>query len=85
MIGYAELRPGLLRRRDSVIRASRRAVELVLAGMPVFVAAGIIEGNFSPSSAPLAVKLAVGPALWVLLMLFLLLVGRRRTSTLGAG
>jgi uncharacterized membrane protein SpoIIM required for sporulation len=81
MLGYAELHPGLLRRRDALARAGRQAVELVLGCLPVFVVAGLVEGNVSPSDLPTPAKLALGPALWLALLAFLLLSGRRRRTT----
>ncbi|MBV8083779.1 MAG: stage II sporulation protein M, partial [Chloroflexi bacterium] len=77
-VGWAELHPGLLRRRDALAKAGRQAVELVLGTLPVFVVAGLVEANVSPSSLPLWAKLVIGPALWVLLLAWLSLAGRRR-------
>jgi uncharacterized membrane protein SpoIIM required for sporulation len=65
LLGDGILRPGLLRRRDALVRAGRRAVELLLGTTPVFVFAGLVEGFISPSGLPLAVKLALGPLLWL--------------------
>jgi uncharacterized membrane protein SpoIIM required for sporulation len=86
MIGHAILRPGALRRRDALTRAGRQAVELALGAMPVFVVAGLVEGNFSPAAMPTEVKLAAGPLLWALFFAWVLWTGRtshrtsRRTS-----
>lgn len=66
-----------MRRRDALARAGRQAVELVLGALPVFVLAGIIEANVSPSGLPTEAKLAIGPALWLLLLALLLLNGRQ--------
>jgi uncharacterized membrane protein SpoIIM required for sporulation len=77
MIGHALLRPGPYRRRDAATRAGRQAIELVLGTMPVFVVAGLVEGNVSPSALPTEVKLTLGPLLWVGLLCWVLLVGRR--------
>jgi uncharacterized membrane protein SpoIIM required for sporulation len=76
MLGDALLRPGALRRRDAATRATRRAIELVMGAMPVFVIAGIVEGNISPRPLPTEVKLALGPALWIAFLLWVCLVGR---------
>ena len=65
LMGDGILRPGLLRRRDALVRAGRRAVELLLGTTPVFVIAGLVEGFISPSGLPLGVKLALGPLLWL--------------------
>ena len=65
LMGDGILRPGLLRRRDALVRAGRRAVELLLGTTPIFVIAGLVEGFISPSGLPLGVKLALGPLLWL--------------------
>lgn len=80
MLGYALLRPGALRRQDAVVRAGRRALELVVGSAPLFILAGLVEGNISPSELPTEIKLVLGPALWVMMMAYLLLVGRTRSS-----
>jgi uncharacterized membrane protein SpoIIM required for sporulation len=77
MLGDALLRPGLLLRREALARNARRAVEIVLGAAPILVVAGFIEGLFSPSDAPIALKLIVGPVLGCTLYALLLTVGRR--------
>jgi uncharacterized membrane protein SpoIIM required for sporulation len=76
MLGDALLRPGLLRRRDALGRAARRALELVGGAAPVLVIAGVIEGLVSPSDLPVWVKYLIGPLLGVVLWVVLLRVGR---------
>ena len=82
MIGHALLRPGLLRRRDAATRAGRRAVELIVGTVPILVIAGLVEGFISPGELPAEVKYALGPVLGVILLAYLLLVGRRRPTAL---
>ncbi len=60
-LGWAILRPGLLRRRDALADAARQAVRLVIGCVPVLILAGLIEGFISPNdSIPPAVKWVVG-------------------------
>jgi uncharacterized membrane protein SpoIIM required for sporulation len=76
MLGDALLRPGLLRRRDALAAAARRAVELVGGAAPVLVVAGLIEGFVSPSDLPAIVRIAIGPVLGVALFGSLFRLGR---------
>jgi len=73
MMGDAILRPGLLRRRDSVARAGHCAINLVFGAVPLLVIAGTIESFFSPSDAPPSLKITVGAVAGILLYSYLLL------------
>lgn len=73
--------PGLLPRRDSLARAGGRAVRLLLGMVPVLIVAGAIEGFFSASDAPAAMKFALSAALFTLLALWLFGRGGARRAT----
>ncbi|HET9588443.1 MAG TPA: stage II sporulation protein M [Anaerolineales bacterium] len=79
MLGWAILQPGLLRRRDALAQAARKAVYLLLGAVPWLVVAGTIEGFISPNEdIPIPVKWTVGIASGILLYGYLLLAGRER-------
>jgi uncharacterized membrane protein SpoIIM required for sporulation len=93
MIGDSLLRPGLLRRMDSLARAATKALLLAVGAAPLLVIAGLIESFVTPSSAPVATKLAVGAITGTLMWSWLPLGGRgearreprRRRSGRGRG
>ncbi len=51
-LGYSMLFPGTLRWKDSVAQGGIEATRLVSGIIPLLVIAGILEGFFSPSHAP---------------------------------
>jgi len=82
MLGWALIRPGLLRRRDALILAARKAVRLLMGGIPLLVVAGLIEGFISPAeNIAVWFKWAVGLGSGVGLYAYLFLAGRERRKT----
>jgi uncharacterized membrane protein SpoIIM required for sporulation len=61
-LGWSLVDPGPLTRGDSLRRAARPAMEIVLGTMPWLVLAGVIEGFVSPRHPSLPVAIAVGVA-----------------------
>lgn len=59
-LGDGLIRPGLLTRREALVRRGQTAVRLILGCVPLLVLAGLIEGFISPSALPWWVKLLVG-------------------------
>jgi uncharacterized membrane protein SpoIIM required for sporulation len=79
ILGAALLFPGDLTRKDALVVRGRVAVKLVLGCVPILIVAGIIEAFFSPlppTTVPVGAKFLVGAALFSLLLVDLLLVGR---------
>lgn len=77
MLGWAILRPGLLRRRDALALAARKAVQLLGGAVPWLILAGTIEGFISPSETiPWFVKWGVGILSGVAMYSYLFLAGR---------
>jgi uncharacterized membrane protein SpoIIM required for sporulation len=63
--------PGPYRWRDAIATAGVDAARLVSGIIPLLIIAGILEGFFSPSTAPVWVKFSVGGALFLLLLLWI--------------
>jgi uncharacterized membrane protein SpoIIM required for sporulation len=82
MLGWAMLRPGLMRRRDALTAAARDAVKLLLGAVPMLVVAGIIEGFISPAeNIPAMFKWMVGILSGIIFYLYLFFAGREEKST----
>jgi uncharacterized membrane protein SpoIIM required for sporulation len=76
-LGWAILRPGLLRRRDALAEAGRLAVKVVVGCVPLLVLAGTIEGFISPNeNIPVLAKWAVGLGTGAALYAYVGLAGR---------
>jgi uncharacterized membrane protein SpoIIM required for sporulation len=71
-IARGMLFPGMLPRRVSLVKAGGRAAKLLLGTIPLLVVAGLIEGFFSPSGAPVIMKFGLAAALFVALLVYLL-------------
>lgn len=81
-IGWAIVRPGFLRRRDALAKASRRAVRLIVGAVPLLVIAGIIEGFISPNELlPWPVKWGFGVFTGIVLFTYLGFSGRDNPNT----
>jgi uncharacterized membrane protein SpoIIM required for sporulation len=77
-------RPGQEPRRTALIRESKRAVRLVMGGMPMLVVAGIVEGTISQMHDPIMpswVKLGFAAALFVAMLAYLSRGGTERARS----
>jgi uncharacterized membrane protein SpoIIM required for sporulation len=63
--------PGIYSRRDSMRRAARESIRLLVGTVPLLVIAGALEGFLSPSGAPMAVKFSTGGVLLMGLIVWL--------------
>jgi uncharacterized membrane protein SpoIIM required for sporulation len=70
--------PGVLPRRESLVRAGARSVRLVLGTIPLLVIAGVVEAFASPTSLPARMKFLLAGGLATLLVLYL---ARKPSST----
>jgi len=71
LIARGLLFPGLLPRRDSLVRAGGQAVRLLLGTIPLLVIAGVIEGFVSPTHIAPVAKFLLAAALGSLLAFYL--------------
>ncbi len=63
--------PGMLPRRDALAEAGSRAVRLLVGAIPILILAGVIEGFFSPTHVPSALKFTLAAFLFAALALYL--------------
>ena len=75
--------PGMLPRRESLGRAGERASKLVLGTLPLLLVAGTIEGFFSPTNAPVAMKFSLGALLFAALLAYFFGTGRSKQTRAG--
>jgi uncharacterized membrane protein SpoIIM required for sporulation len=75
--------PGVLPRRESLARAGREAVQLLLGCVPVLFVAGIIEAFLSPTELAVPMKFLFAAAMFTLLLFYLF--GHRIGAPVKAG
>jgi len=84
LLGLAVIEPGEHSRADALRAAGRQAAVMMMGVIVFLVAAGTVEGLFSPAVAPPAVKLAVAWALAFGFWYYILAVGRKGGAATGA-
>jgi uncharacterized membrane protein SpoIIM required for sporulation len=77
--------PGLLPRKVSLAQAGGRGARLLLGTIPMLIIAGLIEGFFSPSGAPPAMKFAFAVLLFLTLLAYLFKISEREVTAIKAG
>jgi uncharacterized membrane protein SpoIIM required for sporulation len=70
-IGWALIAPGEYSRKDALIVAGKDAVKMMVGTIPLFIIAGIIEGNVSHSSLPHFVKFSLAALQFAALMFYI--------------
>jgi uncharacterized membrane protein SpoIIM required for sporulation len=70
-IAQGLLFPGVLPRKESLVRAGRQSVSLVMGVVPILVIAGVIEAFVSPTELAVPLKFAMAAGLFVLLLSYL--------------
>ncbi|MFM7069238.1 MAG: stage II sporulation protein M [Actinomycetes bacterium] len=76
-LGWAIIAPGDRTRRDALAEEGMRAVVLVLGLTLCFITAGFIEGFITPSNLPTGLRIAVGVAVEVAFVAYIVLLGTR--------
>jgi uncharacterized membrane protein SpoIIM required for sporulation len=79
-LGWSIVSPGDRTRAASLQSAGRDVAVIAFGAAVMLLMAAGIEAFWSGSSVPSSVKRAVGAALWTIVLGYLLLVGRRKSS-----
>ena len=80
-LAFALIAPGRLTRVRALRAAAAKAIQIVYGAAGMLLVAAFIEAFWSSKQTiPIEVKYSVGSALWVLVLAYLTLVGRRRGS-----
>lgn len=74
---WSWVRPGSLPRSWSLARSARALVTIAIGLVPVLLLAGVIEAFVTPSGLPTAVRIAIGAAVWIAFLAYMLVHGRR--------
>lgn len=81
LLGYSLFFPGQYRRTDSLRLMAPTALLLVLGAALMLVCAAFVEAFWSSSSFSLTVKFSVAACNWAVVILYLLLAGRKRDGS----
>lgn len=75
-LGWSVVAPGELTRVASLQKTAREILVIVAGASVMLLGAALVEGFWSASSAPAAVKVAVGAVSFVLVLAYVLFAGR---------
>lgn len=79
-MGLSLLFPGRYRRGESIARATKNLVPIVIGFVVMLIIAAFIEAFWSAINMPNSIKYIVGSVCWVLVIAYFLLAGRGRES-----
>lgn len=80
-LGFALLSPGRRTRLRALREEAREALKLMYGAAGMFILAAMVEAFWSPLSwVPTDVKYGAGLAMWVFVLMYFLLGGRRRAT-----
>ena len=82
-VGLAILNPGRLPRVRALVVATKQAMPLIYGAGVMTAMAAVVEGFWSAQDIPSDVKYSVGTVLWLVVMAYLSLVGRKRDHEIG--
>lgn len=87
ILGHSIVCPGKHSRWDNLRLRGLVSVKIALGSAFMLAVAALIEGFWSPSAVPAAVKFVVGGGLWLVVFLYLALAGREssRSDTIDDG
>jgi len=71
MIGWSLIAPGQRTRKDALIVAGKDACKMMVGTVPLFIIAGIIEGNVSHSSISHAAKFSIAAFQFIVLLFYI--------------
>lgn len=85
VLGSALIAPGRYARRDALLVAGRDAVKMMVGTVPLFIIAGLIEGNISHASLPHWVKFTLAAAQFAALVAYIYAPRREAGPVAGRG
>ncbi|AXK45527.1 stage II sporulation protein M [Brachybacterium saurashtrense] len=74
---WAWVRPGPLPRLWALSRAARALVTVAIGLVPVLLISGFVEAFVTPSSLPAPLRIAIGAAVWLAFLVYMLGRGRQ--------
>jgi uncharacterized membrane protein SpoIIM required for sporulation len=71
LIGWSLIHPGNLSRREALLVNTKEACKMLVGTVPLYIVAGIIEGNVSHSAIPPWSKFALAGALFSMILFYI--------------